>query len=203
VSRAVGYDGIMNRVRGVAIAVMAALAAGCSASPSSSAGGASSAGGSANISSAVAYSQCIRSHGVPSFPDPPGDGQVPKVSAQELGVSDSQLAAAQRACQRLYPAGSGLLNRDSIGQCEQTGDCPPALVRQAVHDMLIFARCMHSHAVPGWPDPRIDSEGRPGFNLLHVGFNPDSAQVSNAMQECGQTMPVHIPIPVIQPGGPG
>jgi hypothetical protein len=43
----------------------------------------------------------MRSHGVPNFPDPPNGGAVPKGSAQQFGVSSSQLQARQTACQQL------------------------------------------------------------------------------------------------------
>ncbi len=147
----------------------------------------------------------MRSHGVPNFPDPPSNGQVPKTSAQLLGVSSSELQAAQTACQHLYPNGSGgVLNKGSIGQCEETGDCPQALVQSAMTALRAYARCVRSHGLPTWPDPTIDSEGRPGFNLLHVqGFDPNSSQTSNTMQECYRVMPGGVPVPVIAPGGPG
>src|SRR5215471_6733632 len=84
----------LRRARaGVVIAVMAAaavLAAACSSSPSSTgAGGPPNSGGSG-----VAYAQCVRSHGIPNFPDPDSSGQIPKETGQQLGVSDSVLAAA-------------------------------------------------------------------------------------------------------------
>ncbi len=67
-----------------------------------------------------------------------------------------------------------------------------------------YARCMRSHGVPNWPYPSIDSEGRPGVNLLHVqGFDPNSSQTSNIMQACYHVMPGGVPVPVIAPGGPG
>lgn len=163
--------------------------------------------GSANSPSAVAYSQCIRSHGVPNFPDPPGNGQAPKASAQQLGVSGSQLQAAEAACQGLYPdnvGSAGVLTKDSLGQCEETGDCPPALVQEAMSALRTYARCMRSYGLPNWPDPTIDSEGRPGFDLVHVtGFDPNSSQTSNVMQECYHVMPGGVPVPVIAPGSPG
>ena len=192
----------------IAAAALALLAAACSGSPSSTgSGGSSNARGSANSPSAVAYSQCMRSHGVPNFPDPPSNGQVPKASAQQLGVSTSQLQAAQTACQHLYPSNGGSgeeLTKDSLGQCEETGDCPQALVQQAVTAMRTFARCMRSHGVPNWPDPTIDSEGRPGFNLVPIhGTDWNSPQVSTDMQGCEHVMPGGVPVPVIAPGSPG
>jgi hypothetical protein len=199
----------------IATAALVLLAAACSSSPSHTGSGGSStgsgastnAGGSAGSPSAITYSQCMRSHGVPNFPDPPSSGQVPKASAQLLGVSTSQLQAAQTACQHLYPnnGGSGwVLTKDSIGQCEETGDCPQALVQAAMTALRTYARCMRSHGVPNWPDPTIDSEGRPDFDLLHVqGFDPNSSQTSNIMQECYHVMPGGVPVPVTAPGSPG
>jgi hypothetical protein len=192
----------------IAMAALALMAAACSGSPSSAgSGGSTSAGGSARSPSAVAYSQCMRSHGVPNFPDPPSSGGVPKASSQQLGVSSSQLRVAQTACQDLYPnsgGSGGALTKDSLGQCEETGDCPQALVEQAMTALRTYARCMRSHGVPNWPDPTIDSEGRPGVNLVPItGTNWNSPQISNKMQECYHVMPGGVPVPVIAPGGPG
>ena len=84
----------------IAAAALALLAATCSGSPSSAgSGGSPHAGGPGTSPSAVAYSACMRSHGVPKFPDPGSGGQVPKADPQVLGISSSQLQAAQRTCQ--------------------------------------------------------------------------------------------------------
>lgn len=152
----------------IAMAVLAMLAAACSGSPSSTGpGGSSNAGGSANFeaasSKAVAFSHCMRSHGVPDFPDPTRRGGVPKVTPQQVGVSNSHFQVAQRACaQLLQPT--------------------QAQVPQMMTGVLKFARCMRSHGVPDWPDPSIDSNGQPIFNI--PGINPDSPRVSNTADVC-------------------
>ena len=148
----------------IGIAALALLAA-CSGTPSSAGSGSSNVGGSAGSPSAVAYSQCMRSHGVPDFPDPPSSGEVPKGSAQEFGVSSSRYQAAQTACQNLYPTTGG-----SIQQCEMTGDCPQAVVQQALTVMRKYARCVRAHGVPNFPDPTIGSQGRPFFDVSSVGI---------------------------------
>ena len=191
----------------IATAALALLAAACSSTPSpagsAGSGGSPAAGGSAGTPSAVAYSHCMRSHGVLNFPDPPSNGLVPKADPQELGVSSSRLQAAQRDCRHLYPTNGGAIGA-SLRLCEETGDCPQAMVQRVLNSMRMVARCMRSHGVPNWPDPSVDSEGRPDFNLLHVhGFNPNSAQINNKMNECGHAMPAGAGIPVIAPGGPG
>jgi hypothetical protein len=191
----------------IVAAALVLLSAACSSPSSTSGGGSADAGGKLSSPSAIAYSACVRSHGVPNYPDPSGNGQVPKTSAQQLRVSDSRLQAAETRCQRLYPAAGGsggMLTKDSLGQCEETGDCPQPLVQAAMTALLTYAQCMRSHGLPTWPDPTLDSEGRPGFNLLHVtAFDPNSSQVSNVMQECYHVMPGGVPVPVIAPGTAG
>jgi hypothetical protein len=92
----------------------------------------------AATSRAVAYSACIRSHCVPNFPDPDSSGQVPKADPQALGVSSTQLQAAQQACQHLYPSNGRTLSASSLRQCYESGVCPQV----AVNAGLKFARCM-------------------------------------------------------------
>jgi hypothetical protein len=164
----------------IAATGLAMLAAACS-SPSSVSGSPNS-GRSANSASAVGYSACMRSHSVPNFPDPTGSGGIPKESAQHLGVSDSQFSAAQQACQHLLPATGGSLSASSLQQCYLAAVCPQALVQQAVNAGRGFARCMRSHGVPNWPDPTVDSEGRPLFNIRVP--RPAPRQVSGAISEC-------------------
>jgi len=179
----------------IGTAALAVLAAACNGSPSLT-GGSPTAGGSADPTSAVAYSHCVRGHGVPNYPDPGSGGTLPKVSAQQLGVSNSRLHTAQRACQHLLPATGGALDANSLRQCELTGDCPQALVQQALNVGRIIARCMRSHGVANWPDPTTDSEGRPYFDLSAHGFSRQQAhspQIRVKVNECEQGMPTGLP----------
>jgi hypothetical protein len=169
----------------IATAALALLAAACGGSPSSTgSGGAPNSGGSASAASAVAYSRCMRSYGVPNFPDPSSSGGIPKESAQHVGVSSSQFNAAQRACQHLLPATGGSLTASSLQQCYLADVCPQALVQHALNAGRKFARCMRAHGTPNWPDPTVDSEGRPSFNI-NVPRQPPP-QVSTAINECGR-----------------
>ena len=60
----------------VATTVLALLAVACGGSNSPGATGRSP--GNSASASAVAYSSCMRSHGVPNYPDPGSDGNLPK-----------------------------------------------------------------------------------------------------------------------------
>jgi hypothetical protein len=172
----------------IATAALALLAA-CSGSPSSTgSGGSSNAGGSASSPStisqkALAFSHCMRARGVPNFPDPTSSGGVPKETAQQLGVSNSQLQAALNACEHLLP------NTGSV-------DDNPAALHRWWSQMLHFAQCMHSHGVPNWPDPSPYPQDpvRPTFNLhaagigFHQGAQPgnivNSPQIQAKVRQC-------------------
>ena len=184
----------------IAAASLALLAAACSGSPApATAGGTATAAGAATTAgpattggspSAVTYSHCMRSHGVPNFPDPASNGALPKTSAQSLGVSDSRFQAAQSACQPDLPAASSF--QQQAQQCLQAGDCPQALVQQMLTADRAFARCMRSHGVPNWPDPTVGSEGRPVFNLVPAGITHSqthSPPISTKLAECGRLDP--------------
>jgi hypothetical protein len=131
------------RLRVAAITAMGLLAAACTSGGSPSAegsGGSPSAGASSGSTSAVAFSVCMRSHGVPNFPDPDSNGRIPKETLQQLGVSSSQYQAATQACAHLLPGGG-------------SGGRTQAEVQQWWNGMLRFARCMRSHGVSNFPDP--------------------------------------------------
>jgi hypothetical protein len=56
----------------------------------------------------VRFAQCMRSHGVPDFPDPPGSGQATPASGKGAGINTSSapFQAALRACHNLLPPGA-------------------------------------------------------------------------------------------------
>ena len=166
-----------------ALVALAMLAAACGGSSSPGATGRGSLGNSASAS-VVAYSSCMRSHGVPNYPDPGSDGNLPKGSAQAFGVSNSQYQAAQRACRHLLP-NSDTRFTASLTQCLETGDCPPALVQRALTEGLRFARCMRDHGVPSWPDPTVDSMGRPSFQVSAAGISIASTRSPLMLSKLG------------------
>lgn len=168
----------------IATAALALLAA-CGASPSSTSSGAGAPANSppTNAQKALAFSQCVRARGVPNYPDPGSNGQIPKETAQQVGVSNSRLQAALDACQHLLP------NTGNV-------DDNPAALSQWWNQMLRFTRCMRSHGVPNWPGPSPypPDRVRPTFNLhaagigFHQGTQPgfivNSLQIQAKVQQC-------------------
>jgi hypothetical protein len=164
------------------LAALALLAAACGGSSSSGAVGSSSPSSSASAG-AVAYSACIRSHGVPNYPDP-SNGQLPKGTAQSFGVSSSQYQAAKSACQDLLP-NSDTNFTASLTQCLENGDCPQAVIQQALTEGRRFAQCMRNHGVPNWPDPTIDSTGRPSFQVTAAGISIAATRSTQMLSKIG------------------
>jgi hypothetical protein len=174
-----------------AMAGIALLTAACSSSPSpTGAGGSPKAAGAASsppasVSPALAFTQCVRTHGVPNYPDPDSSGTIPKETSQQLGVSDSRYQAAQSACQHLLPNGGQPTNARTVAD-----------QRNAVR----FAGCMRSHGVPNWPDPTNDG-GRVRFNVFGgsvPGLDPSSPQVMAAVHKCQSLL--HIDLETIGMG---
>lgn len=97
---------------------------------------------------ALAFAKCMRSHGLPSFPDPRAGGGF--LFGQGAGVDPSAPAfkAAQAKCKQFLPAGPG------------AGPPPSA---QTLARFLKIAQCMRRHGVPEFPDPRtsVPSNLRP------------------------------------------
>jgi len=73
----------------------------------------------------------------------------------------------------------------------EASDCPSALVQRVLIEERAFARCMRSHGVPRWPDPTIDSQGRPIFaiSISALGFDPYSSRVWAKGNQCSSLMP--------------
>jgi hypothetical protein len=155
--------------------------------------------GASGSGSPTAYSACMRSHGVPNFPDPDSQGHIKITSGvgpggQKTGVDVDapQYKRAQRACQKLQPNGGR-----------------PTAAQQAKEQQqaLKFAQCMRSHGVPNFPDP--DSQGHikitsgVGPGGQKTGVDPNTPQFKAAQQTCQKVVPGSpiVAAPHAPPGG--
>ena len=93
----------------------------------------------------VAYARCMRTSGVPSFPDPNAGGGF---SLPARGLINSPLfKAAQAKCHNLLPEGG-------------PGSGPPPSP-QTLARFLKIARCMRQQGVSDFPDPRTSAPPNP------------------------------------------
>jgi len=126
--------------------IAAASATACGASPSSpgianlGTSSASPTSSSAGQGSALAYSQCMRAHGISDFPDPDSDGSISlnAEAGSDLSPSNSAFQAANNACKSLKPA---------VQQQQKQAVATAA---------LNYAKCMRQHGISDYPDPRPD-----------------------------------------------
>jgi hypothetical protein len=130
----------------VAVTPGALVIAGCGSSSNPSSTGKGTASGA---SAGVRYSNCMRSHGVPNFPDPGGTSDGVKIGFGRHLVTPA-FQAAQKTCASLLPgAGPG-----------GSGQPSAALEKQ----MLAVAECMRAHRVSGFPDPTMTTPSSPAGN---------------------------------------
>ena len=129
----------------LSLVVIATACSGGSPGPSVAGGGSSSSptpSASGNPGTdALAYSQCMRDHGVPDFPDPDANGAV---NDPQLEESSAVLAQAQNACEDLSPEGEPA---DGGGQAAKA------------EVALAYAQCMRDHGISGFPDPEYSGGG--------------------------------------------
>lgn len=125
---------------------------------------------------ALSFARCMRSSGVPRYPDPNGSGALVKKSPQQLGVSNSKYRAAANACARLLPNIAG------------PHGLSPAQVQQLAEGMRSFARCMRSQGVSSWPDPSTDSEGAAVF-YLQGKIDMNAPQIVTKIRACSHLIP--------------
>ena len=124
------------------------------------------------LADALAYSQCMRSHGVPNFPDPvltPSGGY----GYRTIGI-DPRSATFQAALQSCKALPS---------PWESTGRQLSPAQQQA---WLTWAECIRGHGVPNFPDPVFPGGG--AVQVPGAGAST-SPQLQSAMDSCKSQMP--------------
>jgi len=121
-----------------------------------------------------AFSTCMRSHGVPNFPDPNGKGVLTFGSSTGIDPSSPTFLAAQKACQKVLP---------------KRTPPSPAQVAKMQAQALAYSACMRSHGVPKFPDPSF-SGGGVGLRIdRSSGIDPNSPQFQSAQKACKGSLP--------------
>jgi hypothetical protein len=173
-----------RRAAALAIAVgIAAATTACGVHVSIGSAGSASAAPTESYTYAqeLALAQCMRGHGLPTFPDPdPSEG----FNGGVLSTFDTSLGqAAYGACRHLL-AGGG----PSVSQLQQESQQVQQKEAEMLPELLKFSQCMRSHGVPGYPDPTLTGQGISG-NLQGAAINPDSPIVQAAVSACQHLAP--------------
>jgi hypothetical protein len=165
-----GYRGSRRAGLLAAVAVVAVLATAtaCGGSASSSSDGSAS-----GTDQMLAYSQCMRAHGVTDFPDPNASGNV-QVAPGSLNdpMNSPQEQTAENECRHLLPGGG------TSGSVDQ----------QKVDQLLKLAQCMRANGVPNFPDPTVSG----GNVTLNGSFAFNSPQFQKAERACKSVTPAGL-----------
>ena len=119
--------------------------------------------------SALAYSQCMRAHGIKDFPDPGSDGDIQLNAGPDSDLSGPKFQAADSACKSLLPNHA----------------VAPANLKAA---SLKYAKCMRANGIADFPDPKADGrlqlQATPGGDL-----DPNNPTFKSANDACKQYLP--------------
>ncbi len=133
---------------------------GASTGPGSATGSAGASSGSQSPeAAALAYARCMRSHGVPSFPDPSPGGDFELDSGSGVNPASPVFRTAQGECKALAP--------NLGGPPSVTHPSAPVLAR-----FLGIAQCMRRQGIGGFPDPRTSVPADP-FGAAGAGVISD------------------------------
>jgi hypothetical protein len=144
-----------------ATAALSLVAAGCG-------GGSPTTGATTTAPNApLAFARCMRSQGLPNWPDPTSSGAFDKSRLRALGYSQSQVRAAARACPTV-----GIGPRETAQQ-----------QRTRLGAARAFARCMRPRGFPNFPDPTSQGELTPEM-VTAAGIDLHQPQLLKAGLAC-------------------
>jgi hypothetical protein len=131
---------------------------------------------SGQVSEALAFARCMRSHGVTDFPDPNANAGFNKVTMNQLASGNPSYQGATQSCAHLLPGIGGMT---------------PALAQEIANDEAKFVGCMRSRGVANWPNPVLE-QGRFIFDPQAVGIDTNSPRIAAKLQECDYVFPASV-----------
>lgn len=159
------------------IAVLAALAAGCGSNRPSSTTGQSAQSGSQNpAEAAYTYARCMRSHGVPNFPDPHvtisngGHSAAVGFAVNPSETGSPKFKSADKACSGILPGPPSPAQQQAQQQAHK-------------RDLLAFARCARTHGLGDFPDPNAAGQITPQI-LTAAGVEIHAQSFLDAAKAC-------------------
>ena len=145
-----------------------------SGSSGSSAPAGSDSSGESSQPRQLQFAHCMRSHGVPDYPDPrAGGGFLNAISASGINTQSPTYHGALRACKKYTPAGK----------------MTPAQSAADNAKGLQFSQCMRSHGVPSYPDPSTGPAGEQVMDLRGLGIDLNSPTFQAANKACQKIIP--------------
>lgn len=137
------------------------------------------AGHRASLGPAVKYTECMRTHGEPSFPDPSATHGL--VIPNDINTQSPAFKSAQQACGNLAQ-----------------GSRQPETSQSQRAEMLRLAKCMRSHGVPNFGDPTStppppSSGNAIGGNGTYLALGTTQERQSRAYKQAATKCGAHLP----------
>jgi hypothetical protein len=134
-------------------------------------------------------SACMRSNGVPNFPDPNAQGVIQGSSSTGLNPDSAAFQAASRKCQKY-----------------QRGGPAPSAAQQAafLKQALAYSACMRSHGEPSFPDPTTSAGGGVSLQIkagAGSSLDPHSPAFQKAQKACQADQPGRVGSDASAPAG--
>jgi len=128
----------------------------------------------ATLTEQLKFAHCMRSNGVPDFPDPSATGGLLNaISAAGINTKSPTYQAALQACKQYNP-GANLTPAQSAADNAKGVE---------------YAQCMRSDGVPNFPDPIVGPTGGQAINLRGLGIDQNSPTYQAANRACQSIIP--------------
>lgn len=175
-----------QRVSGIAVAILigtSLLAAGCGGASGGKVAGGPGMSRAGVFNQALAFAQCMRTHGEPKFADPTSKGgsvQERITAVSGVDPNSPQFTAARNACKHLLPHNgtSGLSSSRAFTAAEKA-------------DYLKAAACIRSHGVTDFPDPTF--AGNSVAFKAQASIDTSTPQYEQALAVCQKLIPAGLP----------
>jgi hypothetical protein len=156
--------------------------AACGSSTPNTGGSTAAQGDPASSTKLLAFARCMRANGIANFPDPTGgvlDLRIQRTpgstAVNGVEVNGPAFQKAMQACRADLPNG---------------GQPSAAQTAKAKSQALAMSRCMRSHGVTNFPDPKFQTGPGGGLGvgirLDGTAVNPDSPVFQAAQKACGK-----------------
>ena len=123
----------------------------------------------------VAFSACMRSHGVPNFPEPQTTGSGVRLNLTPAIANSPKFKSAMKHCRSLLPNGG-------VG---------PTITPADKADYLKGVACMRSHGYPNFPDPTF-SNNQVRF-VVPANIDQNSPKFKQVVATCEHLVPAGLP----------
>lgn len=129
------------------------------------------------FTAALKYSECMRSHGVPGFPDPTPAGTIVMTASSAINPQSPAFQTGKQACKNAQAAMQAVnpFLRRRFTEAQQRSN-------------VKYARCMRAHGVSNYPDPTYTThDGQEIETPLPSSINQQAPTFTAAEKTCAST----------------